>query len=129
MGEMHYWLSVLTAMTAQVVSAQELYFQCEGQTPDWSITMTGNTGSLSYIGASDMTIPQVSRAEGRIWPLALTMISDDFSRTAVVILNERSCQLGEADFDYEAQILTQRQDLPVLLTGCCRTTASDQPEQ
>ena len=111
---MRFWLCFVVAAVAAPVSAQT--YTCEGTEPAWSLDLTQTTATFDYIGETEMTIPQTSRAEGRSWPVAMTLISADFSSTAIVILHDRMCQTGQS---HEVQVLTQRQDLPVLLTGCC----------
>lgn len=83
--------------------------------------VTGDTAVFDYVGQTAMTIPQNARAEGRAWPWAMTLVSEDYQRTAIVLLHERSCDDGTGSLlPYEMQVLTQRTDQPVLLTGCCR---------
>lgn len=125
---MQFWLKICAAgLLAGPVQAQN--YSCIGADPTWALALSAQTAVLDYIGAATMTVPQVSRAEGRTWPVAMTLVSDDYSRTAIVLLHDRSCTLADQSYPVEAQILTQRQDLPVLLTGCCTATASDLPDQ
>lgn len=86
---------------------------CSGADPDWSVEVTGTSATLNYIRKSDLDIPHRTRAEGKDWPRALTMIG--VRDTAILILHQRPC----AQSEYEAQLLTQRGTTPVLLQGCC----------
>ena len=88
---------------------------CDGSAPDWSVAIGAEGASFSYIGTSAMDIPQMSRAEGRAWPLAMTLISADYSSTAILIVEPRACDTG----NHAATVLTQRNEVPVLLVGCC----------
>jgi len=94
-------------------------FDCFGNAPAWRAEVRGDGAQLDYIGSHQMSVPQSSRAEGRAWPMAMTLISGDYSTTAILIVDERACETGGADFDYAAEMLTQRADTPVLLAGCC----------
>ena len=118
---MRSWLRSLCIVAAGAAQAQDASFDCRGVMPDWSAHITGPTASFTYIGTAQMDVPQFSRAERRVWPVAMTLVSTDYSSTAIVLIHERSCNLGEdIIYEFEAQVLTQRQDMPVLLTGCCR---------
>ncbi|MEM1233247.1 MAG: hypothetical protein AAGH70_03900 [Pseudomonadota bacterium] len=61
-----------------------------------------------------MDVPHTARAGGADWPRALTLIGD--RDTGILILHDRACEGGS----HEAQMLTQRGQTPILLTGCCR---------
>ena len=89
---------------------------CQGQSPDWSLDITQDTAQFDFQRKSDMTIPHTATAEGQDWPRALTLISRN--DTAIVIIDQRQCD-GDA---FHAQVLTQRGETPVLLTGCCTAT-------
>ena len=88
---------------------------CFGSEPNWSATLSADGASFAYIGSSPMDVPQMSRAEGREWPLALTLISPDYRSTAILIVDARACDGGT----HAAEVLTQRNETPVLLVGCC----------
>lgn len=125
---MRFWHKLcVVCVLAGPVQAQS--YSCVGVDPAWTLALSQDTARFDYIGAAEMTIPQVSRAEGRTWPLAMTLISADYSSTAIVLLHDRSCSIDGESHPVEAQVLTQRQDLPVLLTGCCAAMASDLPDQ
>lgn len=118
---MRYWSSLALCLAATSVFGQDAHYSCRGIGPQWSAQIAGETARFSYIGHAEMDIPQFSRAEGRLWPVAMTLVSTDYSRTAILMIHERACNLGEdIIYDYEAQVLTQRHETPVLLTGCCR---------
>ncbi|MEM9437639.1 MAG: hypothetical protein AAGA15_11405 [Pseudomonadota bacterium] len=61
-----------------------------------------------------MDIPSIVDAEGDAWPKALTLIGE--RDTGILLLHDRVCEGGT----HEAQMLTQRGQTPILLTGCCR---------
>lgn len=86
---------------------------CEGHMPEWSLHITDDTAKFDFQRQSDMTIPQRTTAEGRDWPHALTLIST--FDTAIVIIDRQECETAA----YTAQVLTQRGETPILLTGCC----------
>ena len=85
---------------------------CEGD--GWSLALQGAQAEFVFPAPTQMDIPHVAVAEGAEWPRALTMIGD--RDTGIVILHDRACATGT----HEAQILTQRAQTPILLTGCCR---------
>ena len=87
---------------------------CEGTEPAWSLHIDAETARFLFQRDSDMTIPQRSVAEGRTWPQALTLVSRN--DTAIVIIDSQSCDGAP----YSADVLTQRGQPPILLTGCCK---------
>ncbi len=94
--------------------------RCEGTTPDWRLAILGAEARLYYPSETQMEIPHSTRAEGREWPQALSLIGA--RDTAIVILNQRDCTIAADTFAFEAQILTQRGQTPILLSGCCAVT-------
>lgn len=91
---------------------------CEGDGPDWTMTLAGDMAKFSLSDAKSFSIPQRSVAENRDWPKALTLIAD--RETAIVILNETTCSSDfVTNFPIEAFVLTQRAETPVILRGCC----------
>ncbi len=86
---------------------------CQGAAPDWMLTIAGGTAQFTFQRQSDMTIPHQTSAEGQDWPKALTLISRN--DTAIVIIDNRACN----EAPYTAEVLTQRGQTPILLTGCC----------
>ena len=88
---------------------------CAGRAAEWSIEIGVEGATFNYIGTTAMDIPQMSRAEGRAWLLAMTLISADYSSTAILIVEPRTCETGT----HAAHVLTQRNETPVLLVGCC----------
>ena len=120
MGMMPRITIAVLCVVASTAAAQDLALECRGEAPDWQLSMTSQSAEFTYIGTATMDIPQSSRAEGRASPQAFTLISSDYSGTAIVIVHDRACDLGQdARFDTEVQVLTQRNDTPVLLAGCC----------
>jgi len=86
---------------------------CGGEMPEWSLQIIDDTAQFDFQRQSDMTIPQRTMAEGQDWPHALTLISR--FDTAIVIIDQRQCGTDP----YTAEVLTQRGETPILLTGCC----------
>ncbi len=119
MGVISARLALICALLPGMAAAQTTVpsVTCEGTSPDWSLALTSDGASFAFIGQSEMDIPQISRAEGQIWPMALTLIDESFTKTAIVVLHERSCIDREDGQD--VQVLTQRNEQPVLLSGCC----------
>lgn len=86
---------------------------CQGHAPDWSLTINGNEGIFDFERKNIFQIPDTAVAEGRDWPQAKPLIGD--FDTAVVVLDQATCETGA----YTVDILTQRGQSPILLTGCC----------
>ena len=82
--------------------------------------ITGDSATFTYVSADVLNIPQRTSAPNRDWPKALTLLGG--RDTAIVILHERSCSTTEiTNFPIEVNILTQKAETPVILTGCCQT--------
>ena len=91
--------------------AQIPTMNCIGTAPDWRLALSATAAHFSFENRqTDFDVPQFSHAEGREWPLAMTLIARN--DTAIVILKP------ELD-DYVVDILTQRGTTPILLTGQC----------
>ena len=88
-------------------------FICSGTAPEWSLTITGSEAIFDYQRKNSFQIPDTARAQGQDWPRAKPLIGD--FDTAVVILDQTICETGPISVD----ILTQRGQTPILLTGCC----------
>lgn len=101
-------------------SLAEVQYSCAGSNPDWTMEITGDTATFSFVEAGILDIPQHTTAKDRDWPKALTLLGG--RDTAIVILNERSCSTPEiTNYPIEANILTQKAETPVILNGCCIT--------
>jgi hypothetical protein len=110
-------------------TAADSPLRCYGHAPDWSLEIAGTTALFSYPlspnSAQSFDIPQRSQPEGaaRHWPQAMTLIAD--FDTAIVVLDRANCQTGDdstttdSPSNIRAHILTQRNQTPILLTGCC----------
>ena len=97
-----------------VAVAESLSLQCVGRGPDWSLTLEPESATFAYLDReSTLDIPQKSNAEGADWPKAMTLIGPRDS--AIIIIHRRECGAQS----HEMQVLTQRGETPVLLTGCC----------
>ena len=92
-------------------------FTCSGSAPDWTLKLQNDSATFAYFDReSTLDIPQQSKPEGADWPKAMTLIGPRDS--AIVLLHNRACD-GQS---HEMQVLTQRGETPVLLTGCCQIT-------
>ena len=113
MGIRHLFIALCAIPNA--ILADSFALTCEGSTPDWSLDLTETEARFAFLDReSVMDIPQRSTAEGADWPKAMTLIGPRDS--AIIVLHQRSCQQAE----FEIQVLTQRGETPILLTGCCR---------
>ena len=105
---------IALSVVPYVTNAQTQTFSCQGSDPNWSLEISEEAATFAFLDrTSDLSIPQKSTAEGHDWPQAMTLIGPRDS--AIVILHNRTCN-GET---HEAQVLTQRGEIPILLTGCC----------
>ncbi|WP_370229998.1 hypothetical protein [Cognatishimia sp.] len=86
---------------------------CKGSDPDWELTINGSEAIFDFERKNTFQIPDTAIAEGRDWPRAKPIIGD--FDTAIAILDKASCETGPFTVD----ILTQRGQTPLLLTGCC----------
>jgi hypothetical protein len=93
-------------------------YACAGSNPDWTLDITGTTASFSFVNADSLDIPHISTAKDRDWPKALTLLGG--RDTAIVILNKHLCSTAQiTNYPIEANVLTQKAETPVILTGCC----------
>lgn len=86
---------------------------CKGAVPSWTLNLMGDRAVLVFPSATDLEIKHSASAEGQDWPIALTLVGD--RDTGIVLVHKRQCNSAP----YEAQLLTQRGQTPILLTGCC----------
>lgn len=86
---------------------------CTGTAPDWRLEITDDSAAFRFPGLTRMDIPHSTRAEGRDWPRAMTLIGP--RDTAIVVIHQRDC----GGLPFESQVLTQRGQTPILLSGCC----------
>lgn len=91
---------------------------CLGSAPDWRLELDSEEARFEYLRSTEMTVPQSSRAEGRDWPRAYTLIAE--FDTAILLADQTACSLNQAPYPITAHVLTQRGQTPILLTGCCR---------
>ena len=89
-------------------------FVCEGADPRWTLEFDEATGRFGFPADTEMEVMNDIPAEGADWPRAFTLIGD--RDTAIVLLERETC--GEAPL--RAHVLTQRGQMPILLTGRCR---------
>ena len=100
---------LLTAPLSVPLFAQDL--SCIGD--GWQLTIKGAVARLDYLMHTQMELMLTTPAERRDWPKALSLVGD--RDTAIVIVDARNC----GDAPLTAEVLTQRGQTPVLLTGCC----------
>lgn len=106
-------LALLAApMQAQAVTDD---LMCSGT--DWQLEITGDAAEFTYRRTSDLNLMLDTPAQTGDWPRALTFIGRGDS--AIVILEAAdACRYGDTG-QISAQVLTQRGETPILLTGCC----------
>ena len=91
---------------------------CEGNDPDWQLSLNSDTAQFVFRDTIQMTIPQRTQPETAPFPKALTLLGP--RETAIVLLNKRLCDTDHVTaFPFEANILTQKGETPVILRGCC----------
>lgn len=105
--------SIFFAILCAATPAMAEDFICAGQNPDWELTITGDTGIFEFERKNSFNIPDTAVALGQEWPQAKPLIGD--FDTAIAILDQDSCPTGPIAVD----VLTQRGQSPILLTGCC----------
>lgn len=96
---------------------------CGGEAPFWTLRASGAEASFGWPAQLHYDIPQMTRAEGRAWPLAATLIERDQRATAILLVDAALCESG----GQRAHVLTQRGTEPVLLTGCCALQPDAEP--
>ena len=88
-------------------------FECSGQNPDWQLSFDSQQARFTFPSPTDMDVMLQTKAEGREWPRAYTLIGD--RDTAIVLLDPVACSNGT----HSANVLTQRGTTAILLAGCC----------
>ena len=113
-----FFISLLgVAVLPEFSAASELDLICQGETDGWHLELEGDEASLTLVSPTEMSVMDETRADAADWPRALTLIGDN--DTAILILDPRACML-DPQADYSAELLTQRANSPIFLTGCCR---------
>lgn len=107
-------VAVTTPMRAEPL---DFPLACEGSDPDWYLSTGGTVATFDFGRRGTFDIRQSSHAEGRDWPRAYTLIAE--FDTAILVLDEGTCQTAHGSFPIRAHVLTQRGETPILLTGCC----------
>ena len=117
-------IGILTAATASAgaTAGDRPDLLCGGQTPFWSLEITGEAALFTAPDSADITyaIRLVTPAEGLPWPRALTLVAEQ--DTAIAILRPETCgdsAVGHA-LPWRVDVLTQRRAEAIMLTGCCR---------
>lgn len=105
------FLFVGLTLAAPALAAPPLV--CTGSDPHWRLDLDAGVGVLDYLLRTEMELMLTTVAEGQDGPRALTLVGE--RDTAIVLLHDRACGTAQV----EAQILTQRGQTPILLTGCC----------
>lgn len=90
---------------------------CHGADPAWTLTIFRDEAIFELTRQVKLEIPLVTRAEGRDWPRAWSLIGRQ--DTVIAVIDRDICQLRGMDFPYSADILTQRASTAIVLTGCC----------
>lgn len=115
---LRYALVPFVLMLAPIGQATAQGYYCAGALPGWTLTMDETAGTLTTNRDVTMQIMDEAVADGpRDWPRALTLVGD--RDTAIVLIENEACTVNHTDFPMQAQILTQRGTVPILLTGCC----------
>ena len=91
-----------------------LELTCRGE--GWDLDISGGFARLAFPQPTEMELVLDTPAEGKEWPRALTLLGD--RDTAVLIVDRRMCETSE----YSAELLTQRGQTPIFITGCCEST-------
>lgn len=115
-------IGLLCAATASD-AAEPPPLLCGGAEPFWNLTIEDDRAAFSTPERPDAVTFDIrlrTRAEGRDWPRAFTLIGR--GDTAVIVLDQRSCSDTVTDraYPYAGTLLTQRGTEPILLSGCCR---------
>lgn len=113
--------SILLALCAGPALADRL--DCSGVNPGWTARIDGADATFELTRLVPMSIPAVNKAVNREWPRAYTLLGRD--DTAIVIVSDRACRIGTTDYAHSADVLTQRLDVPIVLTGCCVVHSAD----
>lgn len=108
--------ALLLSCIANEVSAES--FSCTGNTSGWELQINGDAASFSISPEEEFVIPQISTTDDGAWPRAYTLIGG--RDTAILVLHERMCSNDRVtNGPYEATVLTQQGETPVILSGCC----------
>ncbi len=109
-------------MAANAAMAQTpTAFSCTGVLPAWDLELDENRGVLSTYKPIEMQVMDTTTTQGRDWPLAITLVGEE--DTAIIILTPRACTSNAWAGHYEALVLTQQDNTPVMLLGCCQANA------
>jgi hypothetical protein len=113
-------LVTLVAMLSPSIAAAQS-FSCGGSDPEWTLSLQNDQAEFNLTSPLTMEIPQKTTAEGREWPKALTLING--IETAIVLIDRDQCTANGRAFPLSVDILTQRNSIAIVLTGCCTQTA------
>jgi uncharacterized membrane protein len=114
----------LCALTAPALAFAQTDpdLRCYGAEPYWSLEITALSATFSSMDGPDRSydVQLVTAAQGRLSPLAYTLISQ--SDTAIAIVGERQCNdtMSDERFSHSIEVLTQRGSEAIMLTGCCK---------
>ena len=92
---------------------------CEGFAPDWRLEGPDDALTLTWLGETTFSLRHSAHAEDGSPVTAMTLLAD--RDTALLITRAQSCRVRSANWPIAATLLTQRQQTPVVLTGCCLT--------
>ena len=114
------WRLFIGLLYASALPRLGAQFDCNGASPDWSLTLQGETARFVFPAPTDMDVMLETLAEGQNWPRAFTLIGD--RDTAILLIEEEICvDPQSAEQPYRAHVMTQRGQTPILLIGCCRS--------
>lgn len=106
--------------SASVAIGGPVSLTCAGFSPDWTLLIDNDTATLTRAKETTFDIPHFTRAQGRDWPLALSLIAD--FDTAIAVIDKTTCSQNNDGHLYSVDILTQQSGNAILLTGCCDRT-------
>ena len=112
-------LTCFTFIGASVITATSALadgYSCASTEPEWELTIDDVQARFIFPAPTKMDVPLITTVDGREWPIAYTLVGE--RDTAIVLLDKAMCDASQI----RAHVLTQRAELPILLTGCCTVT-------
>jgi hypothetical protein len=110
----------LAALALPVSEQAQAAIGCRGTNPGWTLELREDSAYFSLPQPMEYEIPLITMADNREWPRVYTLLMG--FETAIVILDKDLCQLGNRRFPMSVDVLTQRAETPIVLTGCCLDT-------
>lgn len=109
-------LALCAALPCAAQDDPSMSLICAGSNPGWTLNMSPDSVTFSYLYNVDLEIALETRPQNDIWPRAYTLMGRGSS--AILLVEPNMCAGGILT----ARVLTQRADEPILLTGCCTRT-------